>query len=153
YVGVAAAAALSSGTAALHLALLLVGVEPGQTVIVPTLTFVASANAVGYVGATPAFVDSDAATWNIDPDLLEAELEERSRDGVLPAAVVVVDIYGQCASWDRIIACCEHFGVPVVEDAAEALGATHGGQKAGSFGAVGAFSFNGNKILTTSGGG
>ncbi len=148
-----AAAALSSGTAALHLALILNGVGPGDDVIVPTLTFVATANAVEYVGARPVFVDSDEATWNLDPALLEEELAERARRGRLPAAVLGVDLYGQCADWDPILGACARYGVPVIEDAAEALGATYRGRPAGSFGDSGVFSFNGNKIITTSGGG
>ena len=153
HVGVPHAAAVSSGTAALHLALRLVGVSPGDDVIVSTLTFVASANAVDYLGARPVFVDSDRSTWNMDPDLLAEELEGRAADGRLPRAVMVVDLYGQCADYDRIRTVCDRFEVPVVEDAAESLGATYKGAAAGSFGAIGIFSFNGNKIITTSGGG
>jgi pyridoxal phosphate-dependent aminotransferase EpsN len=151
--GIDRAAALSSGTAALHLALLLVGVSADADVLVPTLTFVATANAVTYVGARPVFLDSERATWNLDPEMLEHELAARARNGNLPAAVVVVDLYGQCADWQRIGPLCAHYGVPVIEDAAEALGATRGGQRAGTFGDVGIFSFNGNKMITTSGGG
>ncbi len=150
---VPAALALSSGTAALHLALLLLGVNPGDDVLVPTQTFVASANVVTYVGARPILVDSDRATWTIDPDLVAAELKERARTGRLPAAVITVDLYGQCADYDRLLATCAEFDVPVLEDAAEALGARYRGQPAGSFGAAAVFSFNGNKIITTSGGG
>ncbi len=153
YVGVPHAAALSSGTAALHLALMMLGVGPGDDVLVPTLTFVASANAVTYVGARPVFVDSDEATWNLDPQLVAEELEERARDGRLPAAVIAVDLYGQCCEYGPLLAACEQHGVPVIEDAAEALGATCGGRAAGAFGRFGVFSFNGNKIITTSGGG
>ncbi len=152
-VGVAHAGALSSGTAALHLALLILGVKPGDEVITSTLTFAATANAITYAGATPVFVDSDAATWNMDPDLLAEELEACARRGRLPAAVVTVDLYGQCADLDRIAAACARYEVPLVEDAAEALGATYKGRPAGSFGAMGVFSFNGNKIITTGGGG
>jgi dTDP-4-amino-4,6-dideoxygalactose transaminase len=152
-VGMPAAAALSSGTAALHLALILAGVGAGDDVLVPTLTFVATANAVAYVGARPVFIDSDVATWNMDPRLVEEELTERARTGRLPAAVLGVDLYGQCADWDPILGACAHFEVPVIEDAAEALGATYRGRAAGSFGVLGVFSFNGNKIMTTSGGG
>jgi pyridoxal phosphate-dependent aminotransferase EpsN len=153
YVGVGHAAALSSGTAALHLALLMLGVGPGDDVLVPTLTFVACPNVVSYVGARPVFVDSDEATWNLDPALVAEELDERARDGRLPAAVLGVDLYGQCADWDPILAACAQHGVPVVEDAAEALGATYRNRHAGSFGKFAAFSLNGNKIITTSGGG
>ncbi len=147
------ALALSSGTAALHLALLLLGVEPGDDVLVPSQTFVATANVVTYVGARPVLVDSDPATWTIDPALVAEELERRAREGRLPAAVITVDLYGQCADYDRILAACADYEVPVLEDAAEALGASYRGRAAGSFGAAGVFSFNGNKIITTSGGG
>jgi pyridoxal phosphate-dependent aminotransferase EpsN len=153
WLGVTEAAALSSGTAALHLALLMLGVRPGDDVVVPTLTFVASANAVLYAGARPVFVDSDDATWNLDPALVDDLLSERARAGHLPAALVGVDLYGQCADWEPILESCARHGVPVVDDAAEALGATHRGRAAGRFGAIGVFSFNGNKIITTSGGG
>lgn len=151
--GVGHAAALSSGTAALHLALLILGVGPGDEVLTASLTFAATANAITYVGARPAFVDADAATWQLDPDLLAEALETRARAGRLPAAVVTVDLYGQCADYDRITAACAAHGVPLVEDAAEALGATYRGRPAGAFGVASAFSFNGNKIITTSGGG
>ena len=146
-------AALSSGTAALHLALILVGVEAGDEVVVPTFTFVATANAVTYVGATPVFVDSEPATWNLDPDLLAELLADRAAARRLPAAVIAVDLYGQCADYDRILPLCEEYEVPLIEDAAEALGATWRGRPAGSFGQLAVFSFNGNKIITTSGGG
>ena len=151
--GVAAAAALSSGTAAIHLALLLAGVGPGDEVICPTLTFVASANPIRYVGAAPVFVDSDPLTWDLDPDLLEGELESRASVGRLPKAVIVVDLYGQCADYGRIEAICQRYDVLLIEDAAEALGSTAFGRPAGSFGSFGILSFNGNKIMTTSGGG
>jgi dTDP-4-amino-4,6-dideoxygalactose transaminase len=152
-VGLRHAVALSSGTAALHLALLELGVGPGDDVLVSTFTFVASATAVTAVGASPVFVDSDEATWNMNPDLLAEVLAARARAHRLPAAVVLVDLYGQCADYDRIIPLCERYGVPVVEDAAEALGATFAGRPAGSFGRFGVFSFNGNKIITSTGGG
>ncbi|HEY3672905.1 MAG TPA: aminotransferase class I/II-fold pyridoxal phosphate-dependent enzyme [Acidimicrobiia bacterium] len=153
-VGVGHAAALSSGTAALHLALVLLGVQPGDDVLVPSLTFAATANAVTYVGARPVFLDSEWATWNLDPALLEDELKARFHDGRdMPAALIAVDLYGQCASYEPILASCAAYGVPVIEDAAEALGATYRGRPAGSFGALNVFSFNGNKIITTSGGG
>lgn len=153
FVGVAHAAALSSGTAALHLALQLVGVGAADEVIVPTLTFVATANAVGYVGARPVFVDSSDQDWNLDPGLLSDELDRRAAAGTLPKAVISVDLYGQCADYASIGATCERHGVVLIEDAAEALGATHDGRPAGSFGRIGVFSFNGNKVMTTSGGG
>ena len=133
---------------------MLLGVGPGDDVLVPTLTFVATANAVAYVGARPVFVDSDRATWNLDPALVEEELAARFHAGRdLPAALLAVDLYGQCADWDPILASCADYGVPVIEDAAEALGATYRGKPAGSFGVLNVFSFNGNKIITTSGGG
>lgn len=147
------AAALSSGTAALHLAAMLVGVEAGDEVFCSSLTFSASANAITYCGARPVFVDCDAASWNLDPGLIEAELERCARAGKLPKAVLAVDLYGQCADYTRIVPICERFGVTLIEDAAEALGATCTGRPAGSFGRAAAFSFNGNKIITTSGGG
>jgi len=147
------AAALSAGTGALHLALINLGVGAGDFVICSDLTFAASANVIRYLGATPVFIDCDEATWNMDPDLLAQELEARSRNGSLPKAVIVVDLYGQPADFDRILPVCQRFGVPVVEDAAEALGATYRGRYAGGFGVMGALSFNGNKIITTSGGG
>jgi dTDP-4-amino-4,6-dideoxygalactose transaminase len=152
-VGVPNAVALSSGTAALHLALLLVGVRPGDDVLVPSFTFVATANTASYIGARPVLVDCDADTWQLSPDLLAAELADRARRGALPRAVVAVDLYGQTADYGRLVPLCEEYGVALVEDAAEALGASHRGAAAGSFGAAGVFSFNGNKIITTSGGG
>lgn len=148
------AAALSSGTAALHLALQMLGVGPGDDVVVSSLTFAASANPIRYLGARPVFIDSEGETWNMSPDLLEEELEDRRRLGrAMPKAVVTVDLYGQCANYTRLEPLCEKYGVPLVEDAAEALGASWQGRPAGSFGAMGVFSFNGNKIITTSGGG
>ncbi len=152
-VGVGHAAALSSGTAALHLALEMLGVGPGDEVLTSTFTFAATVNAIRYVGATPVFIDSDLSTWNMDPDLLAEEIAACKKRGKLPKAVVTVDLYGQCVDYDSILALCAEHDVPVVEDAAEALGATYKGKAAGSFGAMGVFSFNGNKIITTSGGG
>ncbi len=152
-VGGGHAAALASGTAALHLALLILGVGAGDDVLVSSLTFAASANAVRYVGARPVFVDAEAATWNLDPALVAEALEAGARAGKLPKAVIAVDLYGQCADYERLLPVCERWGVPLVEDAAEALGASYHGRPAGSFGALAAFSFNGNKIITTSGGG
>jgi pyridoxal phosphate-dependent aminotransferase EpsN len=147
------AAALSSGTAALHLALQLLGVGRGDEVLVSSLTFAASANPVIYQGATPVFLDSERETWNLDPALLEEELRAAAKRGKRPKAVIAVDLYGQCAQLDVIERLCAEHGVPLIEDAAEALGATWKGRQAGSFGALAAFSFNGNKIITTSGGG
>jgi dTDP-4-amino-4,6-dideoxygalactose transaminase len=152
-VGVLHAAALSSGTAGLHLALLLMGVGQGDEVLVSSFTFASTANVVMYVGATPVFIDSDVTTWNMDPGLLEEELIDCARRGKLPKAVIVVDLYGQCAEYGPILAACAKYDIPVLEDAAEALGATYRGRNAGSFGRVAVFSFNGNKIITTSGGG
>jgi dTDP-4-amino-4,6-dideoxygalactose transaminase len=145
--------ALSSGTAALHLALLAVGVQPGDDVFVSDLTFAASANAVTYVGATPVFIDSDVSSWNMSPALLADALADAQRRNRLPSAVVVVDLYGQCADYDAIVPQCRELGIPVIEDAAEAMLATYKGRPAGSLGDIGVFSFNGNKIMTTSGGG
>ena len=151
--GAGYAAALSSGTAALHLALRLAGVKAGDEVVVSTLTFVASASPVVYLGARPVFVDSERESWNLDPDLVEEFLEERARQGRLPRAVVAVHLYGQCADLDRLVEICERFEVVLIEDAAEALGATYRGKSPGTFGQSGIFSFNGNKIITSSGGG
>ncbi|MHA7633795.1 DegT/DnrJ/EryC1/StrS family aminotransferase [Corallococcus sp. M7] len=152
-VGTPHALALSSGTAALHLALQLVGVGPGDDVLVSTLTFSASVNPIRYLGASPVFIDSERTSWNMDPALLEEELAMRARLGRLPRAVVVVHLYGQSADLDPLMAACDRYGVPVVEDAAEALGSTYKGRTPGTVGRVGIYSFNGNKILTTSGGG
>jgi dTDP-4-amino-4,6-dideoxygalactose transaminase len=151
--GVGHAAAVSSGTAALHLALALSGVGPGDEVLIPSLTFVATANAVGYVGARPMFVDSDDATWQIDPALVAETIGDRVRLGRRPAAVVTVDLYGQCADADPIAEVCAAHDIALVEDAAEALGATYRSRPAGSLAPIGVFSFNGNKVVTTSGGG
>ncbi|WP_416665984.1 DegT/DnrJ/EryC1/StrS family aminotransferase [Egbenema bharatensis] len=152
-VGAEHAAAVSSGTAALHLALRLIGVSPGDDVFCSTLTFVATANPIVYLGANPVFIDSDRTSWNMDPDLLEAALQQRDRQGKLPKAVVLVHLYGQSADLDPILQLCRHYDIPLVEDAAESLGATYKGRSPGTFGQVGIYSFNGNKIITTSGGG
>jgi len=152
-VGAPHALALSSGTAALHLALLLAGVGPSDEVLVSTLTFSASANPIVYLGAKPVFIDSERASWNMDPALLEETLVGRARADKLPKAVIPVHLYGQSADMDPILAACHRHGVAVVEDAAEALGATYKGRAPGSLGWAGIFSFNGNKIITTSGGG
>lgn len=151
--GTSHATALASGTAGLHLALVVLGVGPGDEVLVPTLTFVATANAVSYVGAQPVFIDSDEKSWCVDPVLVAHELEARAKVGRLPKAIIAVDIYGQCADYDALLAVADRFDVPVIEDAAESLGATYGGKPAGSFGVLSVLSFNGNKIITTSGGG
>ena len=145
--------ALSSGTAAIHLGLRLLNVGPGDEVFCPTLTFAASCNPVRYLGGEPVFLDSDYRTWNLDPNILEHALRQRAQQKKLPRALIVVDLYGQCADLDPILALCRRYEVPVLEDAAEALGATYHDQPAGTMGDVGAFSFNGNKIITTTGGG
>jgi dTDP-4-amino-4,6-dideoxygalactose transaminase len=147
------ALALSSGTAALHLAMHLLGVGPDDEVLCSTLTFAATANAVAYQSARPVFVDCDETSWNLDPALVRDELEACAARGKLPKAVVSVDLYGQCADYELLLAVCAEYGVPLVEDAAEALGASYRGRPAGGFGRFGVLSFNGNKIITTSGGG
>jgi dTDP-4-amino-4,6-dideoxygalactose transaminase len=152
-VGSSYAAAVTSGTAALHLALKLVGVGVGDEVFCSSLTFSASANPIAYLGAKPVFIDSDRISWNMDPLLLQAALEQKAKLGKLPKAVILVHLYGQSADIDPILKACEHYGVPMIEDAAEALGATYKGKSPGTFGKIGIFSFNGNKIITTSGGG
>jgi dTDP-4-amino-4,6-dideoxygalactose transaminase len=151
--GVSEAVALSSGTAALHLGLLAAGVGKGDRVITSTLTFAATVNAIVYVGAEPVFVDVSADTWTLDPDLLAEELARNASLGRRVGAVIPVDLYGQCADYSRILAVAGQHGVPVIADAAEALGASYKGEPAGSFGLCAAFSFNGNKIITTAGGG
>jgi pyridoxal phosphate-dependent aminotransferase EpsN len=151
--GAGHAAAVSSGTAALHLALRLVGVQPGDEVFCSMLTFVATANPITYLGATPVFVDSDRTSWNMDPQLFQEEIEQRARQGKLPKAMVLVHLYGQSADIDPILQVCDRYGIPLIEDAAESLGATYKGKSPGTFGRIGIFSFNGNKIITTSGGG
>jgi dTDP-4-amino-4,6-dideoxygalactose transaminase len=152
-VGARYAVAVSSGTAALHLALRLLGIQQGDEVFCSTLTFVATANPILYVGATPVFIDSDRTSWNMDPELLSIALAQRARQGRLPKAVVLVHLYGQSADLDPIRVACNQYDIPLIEDAAEALGATYKGKALGSFGKIGIFSFNGNKIITTSGGG
>lgn len=151
--GAAAAVGLSSGTAALHLALQVLGVSRGDDVLMSDLTFAASAFAATYLGANPCFVDSEAASWQVDPELLAQELARRAAVGALPAAVVSVDLYGSVADGTRIAALCAQYGVPLVQDAAESVGATRDGVASGRAGRLGIYSFNGNKILTTGGGG
>ena len=153
FTGVKHALALNSGTAAIHLGLRLLGVGPGDEVLCPSFTFVATANPITYLGATPVFIDSEAETWNMCPDRLREALEDMRRRNRRPRALIVVHLYGMPARLREILALAEEFEVPVLEDAAEALGTTYEGRPLGSFGAVGVFSFNGNKILTTSGGG
>lgn len=147
------AAALSSGTAAIHLSLVLAGVQPGDEVMVSSLTFSASINPIRYVGATPIFVDSDHRTWNMDPTLACEELDRRAQTGNLPKALILVHLYGQSAEIAPIAAACAKYGVALIEDAAEALGATYHGVQPGSEARFAIYSFNGNKIITTSGGG
>ncbi|MBC8081145.1 MAG: aminotransferase class I/II-fold pyridoxal phosphate-dependent enzyme [Gorillibacterium sp.] len=153
YLGVSEAVALSSGTAAIHLALRLLDVKAGDRVFCSSLTFVASANPILYQGAEPVFIDSEPETWNMSPLALERALHEELRKGRLPKAVVAVNLYGQSADMDAIAALCELYKVPLIEDAAESLGSTYKGKKSGTFGHFGVYSFNGNKIITTSGGG
>ena len=146
-------AAVSSGTAALHLALRLVGVEPGDEVFCSTLTFIASASPIIYLGAKPVFIDSDRISWNMNPLLLREALENRAKINKLPKAVILVHLYGQSADLDPIVELCNEYDIPLIEDAAEALGANYKGKSPGTFGKIGIFSFNGNKIITTSSGG
>ncbi len=153
YVGCKGALALSSGTAALHLGLKLLGIQPGDTVFCSSLTFSATVNPVIYEGALPVFIDSDRETWNMSPSALWKAFEEAEKNGKLPKAVITVDLYGQSANYGPIIELCNSYNVPVLEDAAEALGATYGAKKCGTLGKLGVLSFNGNKIITTSGGG
>ena len=151
--GVSYAAAVSSGTAALHLALQLVGVGPGDEVFCSTLTFAATANPIIYLGAKPVFIDSDRISWNMNPELLQEALQKRAFNGKLPKAVILVHLYGQSADIEPILQVCDQYNIPLIEDAAEALGATYKGLSPGTFGRIGIYSFNGNKIITTSGGG
>jgi dTDP-4-amino-4,6-dideoxygalactose transaminase len=152
-VGSSHAAAASSGTAALHLALRVLGIQPDDEVFCSTLTFIATANPITYCGAKPVFIDSDTETWNLNPQLLIDTLHHRARIGKLPKAVMLVHLYGQCADIDPILEICDRYEIPVIEDAAEALGATYKNRAPGTFGRLGIYSFNGNKIITTSGGG
>lgn len=146
--------ALSAGTAALHLGLILLGVKAGDEVICQSFTFSASANPIMYQGAKPVFVDSESETWNMDPVLLEEAIKDRLRKtGKLPKAIIPVHLYGMPSKLDQICEIAGRYGVPVLEDAAEALGAEYKGQKCGTFGELAALSFNGNKMITTSGGG
>ena len=152
-VGVGHAAALSSGTAAIHLALKLLSVQPGDTVFCSSLTFVGSCNPILYCGAQPVFIDSEPATWNMSPAALERAFAWAKAQGRLPRCVVIVNLYGQSADMDALLPICERYGVPVLEDAAESLGARYKERASGSFGHLAVYSFNGNKIITTSGGG
>lgn len=146
-------AALASGTAAIHLGLKLLGVGPGDEVFCPSLTFVATANPILYLGASPVFVDSETTSWNLDPALLEEALAAKAAAGKLPKAVIVVHLFGQSADFDAIRRVCDRWGVPILEDAAEALGTLYKGSPVGALGDIGVLSFNGNKIITTTGGG
>lgn len=153
YTGANEAVAVSSGTAAIHLALTLLDVQKGDTVFCSSLTFVASANPILYQGAEPIFIDSEPETWNMSPEALERAFAEAARERKLPKAVIVVNLYGQSAKMDEILAICNSYDVPIIEDAAESLGSSYKGKPSGTFGKYGVFSFNGNKIITTSGGG
>ncbi|MDD2949202.1 MAG: DegT/DnrJ/EryC1/StrS family aminotransferase, partial [Sulfuricurvum sp.] len=144
------ALALSSATAALHLALRILGVGAGDIVLTSSFTFIGGVAPILYQNATPVFIDSDSVSWNLDPALLEKAIIESP---VKPKALILAHLYGQCADLEKIIALCAHYDIPIIEDAAESLGATYNNQQTGTFGTFGIYSFNGNKILTTSGGG
>lgn len=153
YAGVAGGAALSSGTAALHLALKLCDIKRGDLVFCSSFTFSASANPIIYEGGVPVFIDSEPQSWNMSPQALRRAMAQYSVENKLPKAVIVANLYGQSADMDSILEICNEYDVPVIEDAAESLGATYKGRKSGAFGKYGIYSFNGNKIITTSGGG
>jgi dTDP-4-amino-4,6-dideoxygalactose transaminase len=153
YNGIDHCAALSSGTAAIHLALIILGVQRGDEVLCATFTFSGSCNPIVYVGATPVFVDSEPETWNMDPQLLEEAIIDRIKKGKRPKAIILVHLYGMPAKIKEIVAISKKYEIPIIEDAAEALGSTYQGKKLGTFGDIGIYSFNGNKIITTSGGG
>ncbi|KQL40133.1 pyridoxal phosphate-dependent aminotransferase [Bacillus sp. FJAT-25509] len=153
YVGASEAMVVSSGTAAIHLALSLLNVTRGDIVFCSSLTFIASANPILYQGAEPVFIDSERETWNMSPRALEKALRDAYIENKLPKAVIVVNLYGQSAKMDEIVSLCNQYEVPIVEDAAESLGSTYKGRASGTFGYFGIYSFNGNKIITTSGGG
>ncbi|OKL36555.1 DegT/DnrJ/EryC1/StrS family aminotransferase [Domibacillus mangrovi] len=151
--GAKEAVALSSGTAAIHMALSLLNVTKGDKVFCSTLTFVASANPIVYQGAEPVFIDSEPETWNMSPQALERALQDAFLEGKMPKAVIVVNLYGQSAKMDELLSLCNQYDIPIIEDAAESLGSTYKGKASGTFGRFGVYSFNGNKIITTSGGG
>ncbi|MGE6376908.1 DegT/DnrJ/EryC1/StrS family aminotransferase [Peribacillus muralis] len=153
YAGVKEAVAVSSGTAAIHLALSLLGVKKEDTVFCSSLTFVATANPILYLNAEPIFIDSEPETWNMSPKALERAFSEAADAGKLPKAVIIVNLYGQPAKMDELLSICSRYQVPIIEDAAESLGSTYHGKASGTFGTFGIYSFNGNKIITTSGGG
>jgi len=153
YVGTKGALALNSGTAAIHMAIKLIGVQKGDRVFCSSLTFAASANPICYEGGEPVFIDSEPQSWNMSPQALERAFHEAAKEGKLPKAGIIVDLYGQSANMKPLLEIFDHYKVPVIEDAAEALGANYQGKACGSFGRFGVLSFNGNKIITTSGGG
>lgn len=153
YIGSKGAVAVSSGTAAIHLALELLEVKSGDCVFCSSLTFIASANPIMYQGAEPIFIDSEVETWNMSPIALEKAFKDAKVTGRMPKAVIVVNLFGQSAKMDEILTICNYYNVPIIEDAAESLGATYKGKQTGTLGKLGVYSFNGNKIITTSGGG
>jgi len=153
YVGASEAIVVSSGTAAIHLALLLLNVTKGDKVFCSSFTFVASANPILYQGAEPVFIDSEPDTWNMSPQALEKALRDALLEKKLPKAVIVVNLYGQSAKMDELLSICNHYNVAIIEDAAESMGSIYKGKASGTFGMFGIYSFNGNKIITTSGGG
>jgi dTDP-4-amino-4,6-dideoxygalactose transaminase len=153
YTGSKFVSALNSGTSAIHLALIMLGVEAGDEVICSSFTFSASCNPIVYQGAIPVFIDSEEVTWNMDPDLLESAIKDRNAKGKKPKAIILVHLYGMPSQMERIMAIANQYEIPVIEDAAEALGSSYNGKALGTFGKVGVLSFNGNKIITTSGGG
>lgn len=153
FVGAGHAVATCNGTAAIHTALRVLGIGPGDEVLVSTFTFIATVNPIRYQGASPVFIDSELRTWNIDPALVVAELESRAMVGRLPKAIIVVHLYGHPADIRPILEAADRYGIPVVEDAAESVGATYRGRQVGTMGRIGCFSFNGNKVITTGGGG
>jgi pyridoxal phosphate-dependent aminotransferase EpsN len=153
YVGVESALALTSGTAGIHLALRWLGVQQGDTVFCSDFTFIGSCGAILYEKCEPVFIDSEPDSWNMSPIALEKAFQWAKREGKMPKAVIIVDLYGESADWDNLLPICRKYGVPVIEDAAEALGTEYKGKKCGSFGDLSVLSFNGNKVITTSGGG
>ena len=153
YLGVSYCAALISGTSAIHLALIILGVEQGDEIICQSFTFSATANPILYLRATPLFVDSEPETWNMDPDLLEEAIKDRISKGKKPKAIIIVYLYGMPAKIDEISHIAQKYEIPLIEDAAEAIGSEYKGKRCGTFGTMGILSFNGNKIITTSGGG
>ena len=153
YIGAKGAVALVSGTAAIHLALRLCGVGPGDVVFCSSLTFIGSATPILFLGATPVFIDSEPESWNMSPSALERAFKQGESSGKLPKAVIAVNLYGLCADFDSLKIICDRYQVPLIEDAAESLGSTYKGKASGTLGKFGIFSFNGNKIITTSGGG